>query len=171
MVFGWCWPFIFLFSAHHKVWPSARISRHDRWHVASLPAGRAELAALFLGSGYWHNPGRWDGLRKDCADCCLPLLTLQRGVWGEGGFMVSLIEVRGCHFESRTHQWLYKFNQHGWPFHIWIGSRKWCLPSAGSVAVCKHLFRPHTGDRCGCHLYTQYPKVLNCIVSLFLVLA
>lgn len=46
------------------------------------------------------------------------LYSLYKEVCLGGGFIVSLIEVRGCHFESRTYKWMYKFNQHGWPFRI-----------------------------------------------------
>lgn len=66
----------FPLAADDKVRAPAGVPGQHRWDAASLPAGGAQLAALLLGSGHRHHPGRRDGFGKDGADGRLPVLAV-----------------------------------------------------------------------------------------------
>ena len=55
----------------------AALYREDGRASAPLPAGRVELAAFLVGSGYQHDPGRRDGAGQDDTDDRLPLCSLR----------------------------------------------------------------------------------------------
>lgn len=62
--------------AYNKVRGAAGLCDSDRGNTAPLSVGRAQLAALLLGSGHWYHPGRRDGPGQDYPNHCLSLLTL-----------------------------------------------------------------------------------------------
>ena len=64
------------FPADAKVRASAGVPGHHGGDAAPLPAGGSQLAALLVGSGHRHHPGRRDGSGQDGPDRRLPLLAL-----------------------------------------------------------------------------------------------
>lgn len=72
-------------TAHRQVRQAAVVHRRHGRHAAPLPAGGPQLAALLLGPGHRHHPGRRDGAGQDGADHRLPLLPVQGGAGRAGG--------------------------------------------------------------------------------------
>lgn len=69
-------PSLFPLPAHDKVRASSGVPGQHGGDAAPLPAGGAQLAAVLLGSGHRHHPGRRDGFGKDGPDRRLPLLAV-----------------------------------------------------------------------------------------------